>query len=174
MTKPIAVLVLLLGLLMTGCSALRLRPVEQRITDPRTEAEESINPLGFKQDREIITQQEYGNQSKAQAKLEERKTRSESDSLGIKAYEYVTVYRVQVYASKNRSQAEAFADSIETVFTREKVHTEYQAPYYRVRVGDCKSFDEAEELLNRVEKTGFKEAWVVKARVRMGSGENET
>lgn len=171
MTKLRIVFILLIVFLVVGCSALKLRPIEQRAVDPRTEAEKIFNPLGFEQDKEIITQVEYDKASKAETKQKGKEVFTESDSLRKEADEYVTIYRVQVYASKVRSQTEAFADSVRTKLGSEKLHIEYQAPYYKIRLGDCKSFDEAEELLVKIEKNGFKEVWIVKTRIKVGDGD---
>lgn len=47
----------------------------------------------------------------------------------------------------------------------ESVYLVYEAPYYKVRVGDCLKVEEAISLKNRAIRLGFEEAWIVMSRV---------
>lgn len=171
MLKRSLVIISVAIFLIVSCSSLRFHPAKQKVADPRTKGEESFDPLDFEEDKEIVTQREY-QRTETQGEEEKSQFYPEYESPEKAKYEYKTVYRVQVYASKIPSQAEAFADSVEAIFGSEKIYVEYQVPYYRVRVDECASFDEAEELLSRLKKIGFKQAWVVKVRVKI-EGEEE-
>jgi len=73
-------------------------------------------------------------------------------------------YRVQVFSSLQQDESEQAAQKVREKID-EKVYVEFDPPYYKVRVGNCKSSDEAEELLNKLKRLGYPEAWIVRARV---------
>jgi cell division septation protein DedD len=73
-------------------------------------------------------------------------------------------YRVQLYATREAEKAKAFADSARRSFT-EKIYVEYLDPYYKVRVGDCRTREEARLLLDRAEAAGFDQAWITSTLV---------
>ncbi len=73
-------------------------------------------------------------------------------------------YRIQIYSSMRQEEAESVAAVAHTRL-EEKVYVEFHPPYYKVRVGNCWTADEAAELLEKVKKAGFPDAWVVRATV---------
>jgi hypothetical protein len=172
MPKRIIVLFLLVLFLMTNCALLKFYPAKQKIKSSRTQAEKNFNPLGFEEDKKILTQQEYQGRSEVGGEMEQGEVQIEADSSREIENQYKTIYRVQVYASKIPSEATFFADSIRTVLDSQKIYVEYQSPYYRVRIGHCSNFDEAEDLLNKLKKMGLDQAWVVKTRIRIEDEEN--
>jgi hypothetical protein len=72
-------------------------------------------------------------------------------------------FSAQVFASKSSSEARDFKESIDPLF-EDEVRIDYQAPYYKVCVGNVQGFEEAQELLKRVNAMGFTRAWLVKLR----------
>jgi hypothetical protein len=73
------------------------------------------------------------------------------------------VFSAQVFASKSNSEARNFMESVAQQF-KDVVKIDYQEPYYRVCVGSAKGFEEAQELLKRVNAMGYSKAWLVKLR----------
>ncbi|MFH1680831.1 MAG: SPOR domain-containing protein [Candidatus Eisenbacteria bacterium] len=90
----------------------------------------------------------------------------ESASLDIR---HVSGYRVQVYATREPEKAKAFAESARPHFG-EKVYVEYLEPYYKVRLGDCLTREEARLLQDRAKAAGFDEAWVTATLVIRAAG----
>lgn len=88
----------------------------------------------------------------------------ESASLETK---YGSGYRIQILATREPEKARAFAESARPLF-QEKVYVEYLDPYYKVRVGDCLTREEAILLLMRVRRSGFDEAWITATLVVQG------
>jgi hypothetical protein len=82
-------------------------------------------------------------------------------SLGIR---HVSGYRVQLYATREPEKARGFAESARESFG-EKVYVEYLDPYYKVRVGDCLTREEARLLLDRAKGSGFDQAWITSTLV---------
>jgi hypothetical protein len=85
----------------------------------------------------------------------------ESPSLDIR---HVPGYRVQLYATREPEKAKAFAESAREHFD-EKVYVEYLEPYYKVRIGDCLTHEEARLLLERAKAAGFDEGWITETLV---------
>ena len=74
-------------------------------------------------------------------------------------------YRVQVFASGTRETAETFEMQIEIQMGVD-TYLEYIDGMFKVRVGDCRSRTQAEELLHKCRKAGFEDAWIVSTEVR--------
>ncbi|MEN3045859.1 MAG: SPOR domain-containing protein [Candidatus Hydrothermales bacterium] len=80
-------------------------------------------------------------------------------------------YRVQIIAldaSKpgNKEKANKYAREAEARLRGEhKVYVEYIPPYYKVRVGDFLSKEEADKMKMRLRGLGYFDAWVVETEV---------
>lgn len=77
---------------------------------------------------------------------------------------HVSGYRVQLYATREPEKAKAFAEGAREHFS-EKLYVEYLDPYYKVRIGDCLTHEEARLLLERARAAGFDQAWVTETLV---------
>lgn len=77
--------------------------------------------------------------------------------------EIVTNYRVQIAACLEKTSAAYLARKVKRQ-TGENAYVNYASPYYKVRVGDCVSQQEAVALRNRLRKVGYPDAWIVRLR----------
>lgn len=77
-----------------------------------------------------------------------------------------TVYgfRVQIFASSTQKGASKVADDARGIFGG-KVYIEHTPPYYKVRVGDCLTKEDAEVLKNLAINKGFRGAFVVETMI---------
>jgi hypothetical protein len=73
-------------------------------------------------------------------------------------------FRVQIFASSTETNASKVANDARTVFN-EDVYVGYIAPYYKVRVGDCLTRQDAEMLKNRALNKGYRGAFVVETMI---------
>lgn len=73
-------------------------------------------------------------------------------------------YRVQIFASSTNEGAEKIASEARFKFT-ERIYVEYEAPYYKVRVGDYKNRSDAEILKQKAINVGYSDAWIVQTEV---------
>ena len=73
-------------------------------------------------------------------------------------------YRVQLMATTEPDQAREFAESVRPLF-EENVYVEYLEPYYKVRIGDCRTRENATLLLNKARTRGFEEAWITSTQI---------
>lgn len=78
-----------------------------------------------------------------------------------------TGWRIQVLADTDRGRAEAFARQIESMVGDHSVYVEWAEPWWKVRVGDFQSPDEAENLRRHLVAGGIEEAWTVRTTVRI-------
>ncbi|MBN2379826.1 SPOR domain-containing protein [candidate division WOR-3 bacterium] len=76
----------------------------------------------------------------------------------------VSGYRVQIFASSTNEGANKVASEARFKFT-ESVYVEYDAPYYKVRVGDYKNRSDAEILREKARNVGYSDAWIVQTEV---------
>jgi cell division septation protein DedD len=74
-------------------------------------------------------------------------------------------YRIQVFATGDRHRAESFEMEVETRLNV-AAYIEHMDGIYKVRVGDCRSREEAEQLRGRCRTAGYKDAWIVSSEVR--------
>ncbi len=73
-------------------------------------------------------------------------------------------YRVQIISTPSEEVAREVRKEALLKF-EEPVYVMFDAPYYKVRVGDCLSRFEAEELQQKAIEKGFGQAWVVRTLV---------
>ncbi|MBN1825967.1 MAG: SPOR domain-containing protein [Candidatus Eisenbacteria bacterium] len=81
---------------------------------------------------------------------------------------YSPGFRVQVLASRSPEDARGFAEDLRSSIT-ETVYVEYLAPYYKVRIGDCSTREEANRLLKRIREAGYDKAWIAETLVVQGA-----
>ena len=75
-------------------------------------------------------------------------------------------YRVQVYAGGNtraaREAAMKAAASVRAAFPQLSIYTEFVSPRWVCRVGDCRTYEEADQLLRDIRALGsFKELTIL-------------
>jgi SPOR domain len=155
-TCRIIILINLAALFFT-CGAIGLRH-RDREDDPRMRFEHKLGEMGLLQDEGIVTSAVPAAEESnglGEIDLAPRQDRGPSDN--------GQYFAAQVFASKSNIEAKEFMESIESLF-QDEVRIDYQAPYYRVCVGNADDYEEAQALLKRVNGTGFSKAWLVKLR----------
>ena len=81
-------------------------------------------------------------------------------------------YRIQVYAGGNnrqsKSEAYRMANLVRSTFSDVQVYTHFISPRWICRVGDFKTYEEANDLLKRMRQTQkFREASIVKSKITL-------
>jgi SPOR domain len=156
--------IILLGI-FPGCSGTFHRPVEKEISRPSSPVK-SPYPLGLDNDTLNIPAHyplSAGNDT-AFGQEYVLADRSGSPS-GIRADAYES-YRIQLYTSKLYGPASKELNIAREVFDQ-KVWMDYEVPYYKIRVGDFSSRDEAEKYLPTVREAGYESAWVVRVNANI-------
>ena len=83
---------------------------------------------------------------------------------GKKAY-ILPGYRIQVYATTDFKEAERKKEDLRSLL-EERVSVDYEAPYYKIRVGDFEKEEDTKKLRRTLANMGH-EAGVVKSIVRI-------
>ncbi len=81
----------------------------------------------------------------------------------------VTGYRVQAYAGgntrKDRQQAEQIGNTIKVAMPDQPVYVHFYSPRWICRVGNFRSYSEAQKVLRQIRKMGYKSACLVKGQI---------
>jgi hypothetical protein len=118
--------------------------------DPNTLNDDDINPA---MDKALI-QSAKPPQSQKNVPIRE-KAASET---------VVNGYRIQLLATKDENQANDMKKQAILKF-QDVVYLVFEAPYYRIRVGDCISEKDAKTLRDEAVRRGFPDAWIVPSKV---------
>ena len=78
-------------------------------------------------------------------------------------------YRVQAFAGgnqrKDRQKAEQVGNTIRANFPRTPVYVHFYSPRWICRVGNYRTYEEAQEMLENIQKLGIKGAIIVKGKI---------
>ena len=122
---------------------------------------EDFDPLSLNDDDIVVQPRE-----EAASTEEERSPEAEKIVVPPEkpAEEMVQGYRVQLLATGDEVQArEVKKDAIFKL--EEDVYLVFEAPLYKLRVGDCRTKREAEGLRDEAIRKGFRDAWIVPSKV---------
>jgi len=152
-----------LFLFFSSCSLL---PKGESLKDPRTKGEKEFDPLGFKEDRVIITEGNYGLIKEDSTGIKKRGRETGAGGVEeIESFLPERVYRVQFFATKYPDEARQVADFVESQLF-EKTYIDFKVPYYWIRVGDCETKEEANSLLEKIKALGYSESWVMEIKLK--------
>jgi hypothetical protein len=81
----------------------------------------------------------------------------------------ITGFRVQILATKNIETASLFEQEASERFTNldHKTYLIFEAPLYKIRVGDCRERGQAEELRDISLQYGYRESFIVKTKIQV-------
>jgi len=84
-----------------------------------------------------------------------------SDSLLVE----IEGFRIQIFATQDRNKAENIKKDLETVIA-ESVYIIFEAPNYKVRIGNFLDRESAEKLRQEMVKKNFPSSWIVRTRIQ--------
>ncbi len=73
-------------------------------------------------------------------------------------------YRVQVLATRYFERADSLAVIMKNTVS-DSVYVDFEAPNYKVRIGDFIDRDSAESLQKELVQMGYNSAWILRARI---------
>ena len=86
----------------------------------------------------------------------------------------VTGYRVQAFAGgnsrKDRQTAEQISHNIKSQFPNISVYVHFYSPRWICRVGNFRTYEEAHQMMVRLQNMGYKQATVVKGKILQNMG----
>jgi hypothetical protein len=159
-------------LIFAGCSASQPFNSDEEISKNDAQAEETpkekrlplaayeatLNPADFDHEVDVI-QKNHSEEKREQTPLEIPK-----DSLIIQE-EIIQGFRIQVFSSANVDEAALIKGTVLGKFASDSVYLVYDAPVYKIRVGDFTSRYEANQRLPEFVEKGYRDAWIVPDRV---------
>ena len=90
--------------------------------------------------------------------LADRADTLRATEVGEVEMEEVQGWRVQIFASEGLEAAQRAKEEAMDVFDV-PVYMQFEVPYYKVRIGDCRTLSEAEELLRVAKEKGYRTAF---------------
>ena len=84
------------------------------------------------------------------------------------ASQHLAGFRVQLISTREEGLARSIRKDALLLFD-DAIYLSYDDPYYKVRLGDCKSRREAEKLLEIAMQKDFLDAWVVRTMINLKS-----
>jgi len=75
-------------------------------------------------------------------------------------------WKVQLYSSTDFYQADTLFLKAVDDFIDQEVVKEFNSPYYKIRVGNCTTREEAEKLLERAIELNYRDAWIIRTSVK--------
>ena len=73
-------------------------------------------------------------------------------------------YRVQVLATRYFERADSLAKIMKSTLS-DSVYVDFEAPNYKVRIGDFIERDSAESLQQELVQMGYNSAWILRSRI---------
>jgi len=152
--------IILIAALFLSCGTAAIG--KKATLDNRLLAERWFDPLNSPQDTLTITGRYPGRGVEPDFPIHSS-DRPDSGSIAAAepAGESAAIFRVQIYASKSLDDAREYAAVVENLFP-EGIFIEYQAPYYKVRLGEFHSPKSGQAFLEKVKGMGFENAWLVR------------
>ena len=74
-------------------------------------------------------------------------------------------FRVQIFATQDRNKADQLQEDLALKFD-EKIYIIFEAPNYKLRIGDFLDRDDAEILRMRLVSSDFPSSWIVRTRIQ--------
>jgi hypothetical protein len=156
----------LVTVLAAGCTSSKPYLAENEPNNEQTkgkklllsEYEGTLNPVEFDQEIEFV-QKAHGTEQKQQNPLEIPR-----DSLIVQE-EAVQGYRIQIFSSSSVDETILIKNLALEKFGGDSIYVVYDAPVYKVRVGDFLNRYEANQRLPEFVEKGYRDAWIVPDRI---------
>jgi len=134
------------------------------------ESESDFDPLAQDAERPIVIDLQEEEESTAGSSEGQEGPSIIEDLTGPERPGVARGYRVQIFLSDDLRDASRVMAEARERFEQE-VYLEYDAPYYKVRVGDCPTEWSGEELLRVARRLGYPDAWLVRTMISLPGGE---
>ena len=157
-------IVLILGLLLIGCSG--SKSVTKQDTHSDSNYDESFDPMTLN-DNDI----EFPAIAKSVKQNKDSVTYSNNTPDTPKE---VNGFRVQIIATQDLEKATLLEEEAKSQFAMSghKTYLVFEAPLYKIRLGDFTSRDQADELKIQALRYGYREAFIVRTKVTISSTDN--
>ena len=156
-----------LGLIVLAAGCMSVPPEEEDERGKLVRAERDFDPLAQDRERPIVITKQGEESTGTEIPQEDQPSPGlPEDSLSMSHPGVTQGYRVQIYLSDSLPEAARVMAEARERF-QEEVYLEYDAPYYKVRVGDCQTESMGQELLKTAHDLGYKDAWLVYTTINL-------
>jgi hypothetical protein len=158
--------IILLTALIVGCTSSKPflageKAKNEQIKEKKlllSEYETTLNPVEYDKEIEIV-QKARSEEQKEQNPLEIPK-----DSMVVQE-EVVQGFRIQIFSSSNVDEITLMKNLALEKFVGDSIYIIYDAPVYKVRIGDFINRYEANQRLPEFVEKGYRDAWIVPDRI---------
>ncbi|GAB4173309.1 MAG: hypothetical protein Kow00108_08110 [Calditrichia bacterium] len=153
-------------MLLAGCAGNKPVVKESPATD-RATLDETFDPMSIPDDANIVIPEKPVKNGGNNYLIEPEQPKPQMvDTLAL-LEKKIPGYRVQIFATRDREQAYLLKDEATKIFSNDSinVYIEFNQPYYKIRIGDCKTREDANRLQRKAINRGYTNAWVVKSSV---------
>ncbi len=152
--------------LFTQCAGSKKVVEKPEIRESKPVMDESFDPMSIPDDSHITFPKIASEPEKEYFIQHEGKKPTMVDTLAL-LKKTIPGYRVQIFATKDRNQAYLLKDEATQIFRKDSINVYliFNEPYYKIRIGDCKSREEATQLQRLAKNRGYTNAWIVKSPV---------
>ena len=151
---------LFITILYMGCAGTSEPIKEEPVEEVKFQYDESFDPLSLDDDDIVI----------AEASLTKKEIENKPVVIEEKIIpKEINGFRVQILATKNIETASLFEQEATERFgsLEHKTYLIFEAPLYKIRVGDCKERAEAENLRDLAKQYNYREAFIVKCKIQV-------
>ncbi len=150
-----------------GCSAAKYQPGSGK--GEVAGKDEEFDPLSLEEDDVIQELSRLENSEISDKPLiipRKLPEPEQPDSLETEMIEFVEVpgWRIQIAATKGFDEAKEIEEKAKDKFGPQ-VYVQFESTWYKVRVGDCLTSSEVDELMREARKKGYREAFPVRCTV---------
>ena len=151
-TRLITYAIVIISMMLSGCGGSKTTTeTKGPQTETLAQAEARFSPSDYTRDPRLVIEAD------TRGALEKT-----TDIVAPKiALDTTRGYRVQVMFTAEIEQAGSLRDSLNSAFPGQWVYIVYDAPYYKVRIGNFAEHSDATEVLRSVVRQGYQDAWVV-------------
>ncbi len=125
---------------------------------------EDLNPQALPDKLFVVKENPQSTQTssgKSEQKASSQQAQSEKKTIKM-----VPGYRIQIAALSNQDEAMDIRKEAMLKFANQEVYLIFDPPYYKIRVGDFLTRYDAEKLQKEAIKMGYKDAWIVRTKVK--------
>ncbi len=156
---------MVMAALVMGCASTKQQSVVKPLTIQTGVMDETFDPQSL--DDDDITFKEPVNPPEISDPVYLPVEKNSDNSNVILENKLVDGYRIQIHSTKDLENATRAKAMAMEQFTNMpvKFYLEFDSPYYKVRLGDFQSRNEADQIRSVVRSRGYPQAWIVKTRV---------
>ncbi len=154
-------LFLITAILWMSCSGTKEMQKKDVSTEQEIQYDESFDPLSLNDDDLVLPQVDL-----SANRINTSASENGDISKGNIPKE-TNGFRVQIIATQDYEKATLLEEEAKNQFSRfnHKAYLIFEAPLYKIRVGDFINRDDAEELKSEAKSYGYREAFIVRTKI---------